>query len=141
MFWKNAANAASLIEIALRPGCSPVNLTHIFRTSFPWNVSGWLLLMSVFVKSGRKQMEFLFIKRVISNGLIIINYYRYYQSVLTFLRKLFSILFSPNNNQSGFRLGVSCVHQLLSIMHIYKAFDANPLLEMRGVFLPIKKFS
>ena len=31
------------------------------------------------------------------------------------------------SNQSGFRLGDSCVHQLLSITHkIYKAFDANP---------------
>ena len=31
------------IEIALRHGCSPVNLLHIFRTSFPRNTSGWLL--------------------------------------------------------------------------------------------------
>ena len=30
------------IEITLR--CSPVNLLHIFRTSFPNNTSGWLLL-------------------------------------------------------------------------------------------------
>ena len=31
-------------EIALRHGCSPVNLLHIFRTSFPRNTCGWLLL-------------------------------------------------------------------------------------------------
>ena len=31
-------------EIALRHGCSPVNLLHIFRTPFPRNTSGWLLL-------------------------------------------------------------------------------------------------
>ena len=31
-------------EIALRHGCSPVNLLHIFRTPFPKNTSGWLLL-------------------------------------------------------------------------------------------------
>ena len=30
--------------IALRHGCSPVNLLHIFRTAFPRNTSGWLLL-------------------------------------------------------------------------------------------------
>ena len=31
-------------EITLRPGCSPVNLLHIFRTPFLKNTSGWLLL-------------------------------------------------------------------------------------------------
>ena len=31
-------------EITLRHGCSPVNLLHIFRTPFPENTSGWLLL-------------------------------------------------------------------------------------------------
>ena len=39
-----------------------------------------------------------------------------------------------NGNQSGFRPGDSCVHQLLSITHeIYEEFDANPSLEARGV--------
>ena len=36
--------ASNFIEIALRHGCSPVNLLHIFRTPFPRNTSGWLLL-------------------------------------------------------------------------------------------------
>ena len=31
-------------EIALRHGCSPLNLLHIFKTPFPKNTSGWLLL-------------------------------------------------------------------------------------------------
>ena len=45
-----------------------------------------------------------------------------------------------NSNQSGFRPGDSCVHQLISITHdIYKAFDANPSLEVRGVFLDLPK--
>ena len=35
---------SNFIEIALRHGCSPVNLLHIFRTPFPKNTSGWLLL-------------------------------------------------------------------------------------------------
>ena len=30
----------NFIEIALRRGCSPVNLLHIFRTPFPQNNSG-----------------------------------------------------------------------------------------------------
>ena len=34
----------NFIEIKLRYGCSPVNLLHIFRTPFPRNTSGWLLL-------------------------------------------------------------------------------------------------
>ena len=31
------------IELALRHGCSSLNLLHIFRTLFPRNTSGWLL--------------------------------------------------------------------------------------------------
>ena len=32
----------SFIEIALRHGCPPANLLHIFRTTFTKNTSGWL---------------------------------------------------------------------------------------------------
>ena len=34
----------NFIEIALRYGCSPVNLLHIFRTLFLKSTSGWLFL-------------------------------------------------------------------------------------------------
>ena len=34
----------NFIELALRHGCSPVSLLHIFRTPFPRDTSGWLLL-------------------------------------------------------------------------------------------------
>ena len=45
-----------------------------------------------------------------------------------------------NPHQSGFRPGDSCVHQLLSItFNIYKSFDANPSLEVRGIFLDMSK--
>ena len=45
-----------------------------------------------------------------------------------------------NNNQSGFRPGDSCVHQLISTTHdIYKVFDAIPLLEVTGAFLDLSK--
>ena len=45
-----------------------------------------------------------------------------------------------NGNQSGFCPGDFWVHQLLSKTHeIYKAFDANPSLEVRGVFLDLPK--
>ena len=35
------------IEIALRHGCSPVNVLHIFRTPHPKNTSGRLLLYEI----------------------------------------------------------------------------------------------
>ena len=45
-----------------------------------------------------------------------------------------------NSFQSGFRPNDSCINQLISITHnIYRAFDANPSLEVRGVFLDLSK--
>ena len=38
----------NFIEIALRHGCSPVNLLNIFRTPFLKNTSGWLLFKLLF---------------------------------------------------------------------------------------------
>ena len=35
---------SNFIDIALRHGCSPVNLLLVFRTPFPRNTPGWLLL-------------------------------------------------------------------------------------------------
>ena len=43
-------------------------------------------------------------------------------------------------NQSGFRPGDSCIHQLIAITHnIFTAFDGNPSLEVRGIFLDLSK--
>ena len=43
-----------------------------------------------------------------------------------------------NPNQSGFRPSDSCINQLLAITHeIFEAFDCNPPLEVRSVFLDI----
>ena len=45
-----------------------------------------------------------------------------------------------NPNQSGFRTSDSCINQLLAITHeIFEAFDCNPSLEVRSVFLDISK--
>ena len=45
-----------------------------------------------------------------------------------------------NSNQSGFRPSESCINQLLAITHeIFEAFDCNPSLEIRSVFLDISK--
>ena len=43
-------------------------------------------------------------------------------------------------NQSGFRPGDSSIHQLIAITHnIFTAFDANPSLEVCGIFLDLSK--
>ena len=45
-------------------------------------------------------------------------------------------------NQSGFRPGHSCIHHLIAIARkIFTAFDANPSLEVRSVFLDLPKTS
>ena len=45
-----------------------------------------------------------------------------------------------NSNQSGFCPGDSCINQLLAVTHeILEAFDCNPSLEVRLVFLDISK--
>ena len=41
---KTFATQSNFIEITLHHGCSPVNLLHIFRTPFPKNTYGGLLL-------------------------------------------------------------------------------------------------
>ena len=44
------------------------------------------------------------------------------------------------SNQSGFWRGDSCVDELLSTTHeIYKVLDANPSLDVRGIFLDLTK--
>ena len=52
----------SFIEITLRYENSPVNLLHIFRTSFPKNSSRWLLLSLLLIISYCKKLDKLFIK-------------------------------------------------------------------------------
>ena len=45
-----------------------------------------------------------------------------------------------NRNQSGFGPGDSTINQLISITHtIFKAFDCNPPLDVRSVYLDISK--
>ena len=46
---------SNFIEIALRHGCSPVDLLHIFRTSFPKNTSGRLFLILKYSEDGSCQ--------------------------------------------------------------------------------------
>ena len=92
--------------------------------------------------NGRKQMLW---------PILLIQSYRTV-SLLSICGKIFEKLifnfqfkYLENNNllnphQPGFRPVDSCVHQLLSITYdIYKSFDANPSLEVRGIFPDILK--
>ena len=49
---------SNFVEITLQHGCSPVNLLHIFRTTFLKNSSGWLLLL--FLPSCRDSLTHFF---------------------------------------------------------------------------------
>ena len=54
----------NFIEIALRHGCSPVNLLNIFRTHFYKNTSEWVLLvLSVLYKIGLVHSFFMLLFR------------------------------------------------------------------------------
>ena len=59
--------------------------------------------------------------------------------------KIYNFLFEErllNSNQSGFHSSDSTVNQLLAIKHeIFEAFDCNPPLEVRSIFLDISKAS
>ena len=71
------------------------------------------------------------------------------QTGKVFEKFTFNSLFFPlnynnlfNSNQCRFRPGDSCVYQFILITNdIYKAFDANPSLEVRGVFLDLSEAS
>ena len=49
---------SNFIEITLRRGCSPVNLLYIFRTPFPKNTSGGLLLNLINLKKVPSQKHY-----------------------------------------------------------------------------------
>ena len=93
-------------------------------------------------------MSFLHIKKINKR---LVNNYRPI-SLLPIFGKIFEkIIFNRiynfllkeellNPNQSGFRPSDSCINQLLAITHeIFEAFDCNPTLEVRYVFLDISK--
>ena len=59
-----------------------------------------------------------------------------FDSIMRFLNKIKLL----SDSKSGFRTSESCECSLLSVVHdIYKSFDYNPPLEVRGVFLDISK--
>ena len=55
---------SNFIEITLRHGCSPVNLLHIFKTTFARNTSGWLLLDIDLTVSSRDILKIIQVSQV-----------------------------------------------------------------------------
>ena len=97
---------------------------------------------------GKREILYQFIKK---NSKQLVNNYRPV-SLLPICSKIFEkIIFNSifnfmiqnnllNSCQSGFRPNDSCINQLKSITHnIYRAFNANPSLEVRGAFLDLSK--
>ena len=68
------------IEIALRHGCSPVNLLHIFRTPFLKNTSWRLLLKDLLI--GNAQFIFLYNRQKSSTSLACITFLQTTQKIL-----------------------------------------------------------
>ena len=73
IYWKTAMPKCdfnkchfNFIEIALRHGCSPVNLLHNFRTPFLKNTSGrlpltkWWVLLSCIISAVVQEIKFIF---------------------------------------------------------------------------------
>ena len=89
--------------------------------------------------------------RFIKNSKQLVNNYRPVSLLLIcskiFEKLIFDSIFSfmthnkfLNSCQSGLRPNNSCINELISITHnIYRAFDANTFLEIRGVFLDLSK--
>ena len=76
-----------------------------------------------------RAIKLLHIFSKIFEGIIYNSLFNHFQS-----KKLFT------SSQSGFLRGDSCIAQLLSIIHeIQTAFDNNPTVDVRGVFLDISK--
>ena len=113
-----------------------------------WKYFLWIQsIRPCFLAGGKKLMWFLFIKK----EEYIVNNYRPV-SLLPIASKIFEKAIYHNLlnyierenllniNQSGFRANDSCINQLISITHeIYRAFNCNPSLEVRGIFLDLSK--
>ena len=78
---------SNFIEIALRPGCSPVNLLHIFRPSFLKNSSGWLVLNHHYSKpiTFNPEFEVAQWRQWHRSGFFIVNFEHISHLVLAFL--------------------------------------------------------
>ena len=114
-----------------------------------WRCFLWIQsIKPCFLAGGKKLMWILFLKK---SKKYIVNNYRpllllpvaskifekaMYHNLLNYIEGE-NLL---NINQSGFCANDSCINQLISVTHeIYCAFNCNPSIEVRGVFLDLSK--
>ena len=114
-----------------------------------WRCFLWIQsIKPCFLAGGKKLMWILFLKK---NKKYIVNNYRpllllpvaskifekaMYHNLLNYIEGE-NLL---NINQSGFCANDSCINQLISVTHeIYCAFNCNPSIEVRGIFLDLSK--
>ena len=116
---------SNFIKIALWHGCSPANLLHVFRTPFPRNTSGWLLLkycqgtfiILIFVKNWQRRIILNFIMKMyvsrIFDTQININCKKYILAVIMIISQ-FTTISLPKNFQTalayGFTLLLHCFY-------------------------------
>ena len=114
MYWKYAANSEehpreatlpSFIEITLRDGCSPVNLLHIFRTTFTKNTSERMLLkyrvhrfqyLEAIVLEARKRNKRKQLNHVNSNNAVLKNFTKFTR------KRLCQIVFKKDSETFAF---------------------------------------
>ena len=114
-----------------------------------WRCFLWIQsIKPCFLAGGKKLMWILFLKK---SKKYIVNNYRpllllpvaskifekaMYHNLLNYIEGE-NLL---NINQSGFCANDSCINQLISVTHeIYCAFNCNPSIEVRGIFLDLSK--
>ena len=103
----------NFIEITLSYGCSPVNLPHIFRSPFPKNTSGRLLLtfpgnLLHAVLDSCSPVEY------------ILDYIRFFKDELTRNKKiLFKIVWNPSKTIRILSLKLTVSHISLGFLFIF----------------------
>ena len=80
-------------------GCSPVNLLHIFRTHFPKNTSGWLLLeiLNIYFSRTLSTVQQHFFKKFILTAAFTIYFFKLFHLSPKRVRKLVGLLRKVQN--------------------------------------------
>ena len=117
------------------------NPWSFWRSSFPCYYTQYINWKNTWVSYFTRNTMFLIsrwvnvLSTIVAGGIFMIKN-TMVNSIFNFIdtRKMLSV------HQSGFHPFDSSVHQLILIVHdIYNSFDANPSLEVRGVFFDIFK--
>ena len=122
---------SNFIEIALRHGCSPVNLLHIFRTPFSRNTSGWLLLKSIV-------LLYYSIFKVMSNGSLNLRHQSNCTNILRKSHRIARNVFSWEKTYTNF---ISQKYYTLAAnLKVYKEAYSHQLFSILINFSPASHF-